>query len=293
MKQIWLKGLSKRKNTMACFRLSVKQQSGKFTMRVAGAGSFRVIVNGALVGYGPRRVWMGHSAINEYEISKAVNSADTSIVIEVVYHGTDSFYIVNEQPFLACEIYKDGKLFATAEDFQGYLNESKVQKVIRYSCQRNFLETYEMEQNPQLNYFGDSSSWLLFDTEEVKGNALTSVDLPYPSFKEIDFEKIEDGGIEERADKTPFNCGKSSAFDKLTVAFPQDELESDAVAELSCYYLDTKSNSKNRFTTYQLNGNKTGFIKVKLIANNDCDIYLVFDEICNFDKILHHSVSQR
>lgn len=293
MKQIWLKGLSARKNTMACFRLNIEQQTGKFTMRVAGAGSFRVIVNGVFVGYGPRRVWMGQSAINEYEITQAVNSVNTSVVIEVVYHGTDSFYVVNEQPFLACEIYKDGRLYATAEDFLAYLNESKVQKVIRYSCQRNFLETYRLEQNPQLNYLGDASQWLPLESEEVKGNGMTAVDLPYPSFREIDFERIEEGGVEERADKTPFNCGRSSAFDKLTVAFPQDELESDAVAELSRYYLDTKSSSNNRFVTFQLNGNKTGFIKVKLVAESDCDIYFVFDEICNFDKLLHHSVPQK
>lgn len=293
MEQIWLQGLSERKNTMACFRLHIQRQTGTFTLKTACAGSFRLHVNGELIGYGPRRVWMGHSAINEYDISRFLQNTDAVITIEIVYYGTDSFYVVDEQPFFACEIDKDGTLFATANDFSAFFNASKVQKVIRYSCQRNFLETYRLEKNPKENYFDGTAGWVPYATEKVCGNLLERIDVPYPSFKEVVFTKIEEGGIEEREDKMPFDCGKSSALDELTVMFPQEELESDAVAELSRYYLDVQSQSVNRFETFRLPSNKTGFIKTSLLVHGDCEVYYVFDEVCNFEKVLHQSISRK
>ncbi len=288
--KVWLKGLSQRKNTMACFRFTVKQSNALVLLKMAAAGSFRLTVNGNFIGYGPARVWMGHSTIREYDISQYVKEEDALIVVEVVYHGTDSFYIVDEPPFFWCEIYENNKKIATAKDFSSYLNTAKQQKVIRYSCQRNFLESYCYESNPYENYLGKATQWVAFPVEAVESNQLIQAALPYPTFKEETFKQVEEGGVEERADQTPFNCGKSSALDRLTVMFSQEELESDAVAELSKYYLDIESKSKNRFYTYQLKSNKTGFIKTKLCVDKDCELYYVFDEICNDEKVLHHSV---
>ena len=288
--KVWLKGLSKKKNTMACFRFTVKQSDAPVLLKMAAAGSFRLTVNGNFIGYGPARVWMGHSTIREYDISQYVKEEDALIVVEVVYHGTDSFYIVDEPPFFWCEIYENNKKIATAKDFSAYLNTAKVQKVIRYSCQRNFVETYSYDKNPQGNYLGEQEKWLAYPVEEVEGNQLVDVELPYPTFKEESFKQIEEGGVEERENPKPFNCGKSSAWDHLTIDFPKEELESDAIAEISKYYLDINSKSKNRFYTYQLSSNKTGFIKAKLRVDNDCEIYYIFDELCNDEKILHRSV---
>ena len=288
--KIWLKNLSDRKNTMACFKFTMKQTDAPVLLKMAAAGSFRLTVNGHFIGYGPARVWVGHSSIREYDLSPFAKDTDALIVVEVVYHGTDSFYIVDEQPFFWCELYENDKRIATAQDFSAYLNMAKMQKVIRYSCQRNFLETYCYDKNPQENYLGKEEKWLPYPVEEVEGNVLVEADLPYPTFKEEAFTKIEEGGVENREDQTPFNCGKSGAFDHLTVSFSQEELESDAVAELSKYYLDIKSDNENRFYTYQLKSNKTGFIRTKIRVDNDCDIYYVFDEICNDEKVLHHSV---
>ena len=288
--KVWLKGLSNRKNTMACFCLKLSGAKEQVLLKVAAAGSFRVTVNGDFIGYGPRRVGMKKSALNEYDISKYLKDKEIFIVVEVVYHGTDSFYIVDEQPFFWCEVYQDNEKVATTKDFSAYLNEAKIQKVIRYSYQRNFLESYHYEANPNDNYFGQEIQWIPYAIEEVQGNQLVNVDLPYPMLSMEKFERIEEGGIEERENQTPFNCGKSGALDALTVMFPVEELESDAVAELSKYYLDVKSTSKNRFVTYQLPSNKTGFIKAKLKVAGNCKVYYVFDEVCNTEKALHHSV---
>lgn len=290
--KVWLKGLSNEKNTMACFCLNVTSPKERVFLKISAAGSFRLTVNGNFIGYGPRRVGMKKSAINEYDISRYITCQDVFIVAEVVYHGTDSFYIVDEPPFFWCEVYDGDKKIADASNFSAYLNKAKIQKVIRYSCQRNFLESYIYEKNPQENYYGKANQWLSYPIERVEGNQLVQADLPYPTFKEEKFSLIEEGGVEEREDKTPFNCGKSSALDHLTVMFPQDELESDAVAELSKYYLDVQSDSTNRFFSYQLKSNKTGFIKAKIRVDKDCELYYVFDEICNDEKALHHSVPQ-
>ena len=67
--QIWLKGLSERKNTMALFLAEIKKAQGKFIMNLSGASAFRLFVNGKITGYGPRRINDGYSAINSYDLT--------------------------------------------------------------------------------------------------------------------------------------------------------------------------------------------------------------------------------
>lgn len=290
--KVWLKGLSKRKNTTAFFRLKIKKSVGKYRLRLAGAGVFRLMVGDCLVGYGPRRTKNGFGTINEYDISKFVHKGDVWITVEIAYYGNDSFYIIDEQPFFWCEIYKDGSLFKQTDDFEAYCNSTRVQKVLRYSWQRNFLETYHLERDPFLRYDGEIDA-APCEIEEVVGNELTEVDLPYPTFARQQFKQIESGGVEMREKgATPYAMTKSSNKDSFSFFFPDDELESDAVKEYSRFYLDRESKSRDRFTTWELSENKTGFIYVDLTVDHDSEVWFTFDEVINEEKLLHHSVPQ-
>ena len=230
---VWLKGYSKEKNTMACFRLRISGRHKKTTLKMAATGSYKIFLDAKLIGCGPRRALMGESVVNEYDITQYIYNKNSYLTVEIIYSGTDSFYIVDEQPFFHCEIYGDGELIANEKDFESYINLNKIQKVGRYSYQRGFLENYRFDNNPYLNYLGETFGWQKCETEVVKSNVLVNVDLPYPTFEKMPFQEIEQGGVIDREDKTPVPCGKSSAFNALTVAFPDSELECDVVAELS------------------------------------------------------------
>ncbi len=289
---VWLKSLSCRKNTLACFRLNLNNIYSHLKIELTASGSFRLMVNGELIGYGPRRTLMGKSVINEYDLTKYVKDGNINLFVQVVYHGTDSFYIVDEQPFLHARIYLNGILIKTENDFVGYLDLSKREKVRRYSYQRHFIESYDLNHNPLDNCFETNTSLKEYELEEVKTNELVKIDLPYPSFKEISFKEIEKGGVFERNDYSLIECGKSSAYTNKSVVYSENELENDDLALLSKYYYDVTKESTNYFKTYELLSNKTGFIKTSLVANSDSEVFFVFDETINYEKVLHHSVKK-
>ena len=291
--KVWLKGLSARKNTMAFFRLDLGKMDGDFCLKIASSIVFRVMINGKLVGYGPRRTFKNHYAINSYDISPLINNNDCVITVEAVYYGNDSFYIVDEQPFVWCNILKDGKDYKSISDFDSYLVENKQQKVIRYSWQRHFIESYKYSNNPFENYFNEVG-YTKYPSEKIEIDcSLDEIDLPYPKLdSEFCLNKIEEGGVDLIKEKIDYLYVKSSSQDKYSIYFKEDELESDATKELSQYCFDIKSNSDNRFQTFELFANKTGFINVDITVDGDCEIYYVFDELINTDKILRMKKSK-
>lgn len=285
--KVWLKGLSDRKNTMAFYRLDLRKSDGVFCIKVASSTVFRLMINGELLGYGPRRTYKGHYAINSYDISRYVNLGDCHIVIESVYYGNDSFYIISEQPFVWCEIFNSGKNFKDITDFKSYFVENKQQKVIRFSWQRHFIESFEYDFNPFDNYSG-KVVYTPYPIEILNLDCrLDEVDLPYPTFNELKFKMIEEGGVERLERKIDYLFVKSSAQDEYSFSFNDDELQNDTVKDLSQYCFDVKSNCKDRFYTYELIGNKTGFIKTNIAVDGDCAVYYVFDELINETKNLH------
>ena len=283
-KAYWLKNCSERRNTTAFFRIKLPS-SADYSLKIASSVIFRVLVNGKLIGYGPRRTYGDAAVLNTYDLSPFHDCPEIFVTVEAVYYGCDSFYVPNEPPFVICDIFKNGDFFCDLHDFDSYRNENRVQKVPRYSWQRHFLECYTYSTDPSESYMGEVR-YTPCPSVAVEGKETVVPDLPYPTFEKMLFSPIEAGGVDPIDYDGEYPIIKSSAEDRFSVFFPASELESDPVHELACYSFDILSDSRDRFYTYALSENKTGFVSASVTVSHDCDVYLVFDETVNDAKML-------
>ncbi len=275
MKNVWIKNHIGEMNIKVDFSLMLNRTSGKTTIRVAAADVFRLTVNGHLVGYGPRRLLEGVSAINEYDITKFVSKRKSSIKVEVVSYQNDAFYLADEPPFFAAEIENDGKIICDSFSFEARRDTSKIQKVHRYSVQRNFTESYDHTVTPAEKE----------ELVEVKGNELRYCDLPYPAFEISRPRLIENGYISRLKKYEPFPI-PFTIRDKVNMKkYPLDEMDEDVIYEISPIVYNRKKElcelKRDFYQTYAFRYTMTGFINLSVSVDDSAEIYLIFDETLN------------
>ncbi|MBP5466634.1 MAG: hypothetical protein J6Y43_03625, partial [Clostridia bacterium] len=270
MEKIWIKNDDGQMNIKVdfVFETTVK---GEIGIKVAAADVFRLSVNDKVIGYGPRRIGKGVSALNEYSIT--CTSDLTVIKIEVVSYKNDGYYIPIQNAFFAAEVICGGQVLAASSAFTAYRDYGKEQKVLRYSLQRNFTESYRYP-----------SDYVKQEVCEVNGNEICDCDLPYPDFSFSEGREIERGSIKikEKYDKFPLPFVFPLA--KYMLQFKEYELESDVVDDLSAieYYRDDAIDvSENYYRTFEFDYAMTGFISVEVEVESAADIYFVFDETMN------------
>lgn len=101
-------------------------------------------MNGIFLGYGPARAAHGYYRVDEYALSglQEVNR----ITVEVAGYNCNSFYALNQRPFLQAEIVYDGNVIATGKNECGFtclIDGRRIRKSPRYSYQRAFCECYD------------------------------------------------------------------------------------------------------------------------------------------------------
>ena len=139
-KPIFLQGLAEEKNVTALFSCEPQCKSGAATLRLTGATRYRVYLNGEFVHYGPARAAHGCARVDELQLQLDI---DAKLDIYVSSSNVASFDGVKQPGFLQAELEQDGQVIAaTGYDFDGYLDERRVRKVMRFSYQRHFSEVY-------------------------------------------------------------------------------------------------------------------------------------------------------
>ena len=173
-KPVWACGLQNEMNIT--LRFTASAVPGKI-LRMAGSASWQVFADGKLISSGPARAGHGFRRVDEI----ALPSFD-SLEILVAGYNVNSFYLVDEPPFLCAEILgEDGAILASTggEGFTVRRVNSRLQKVQRYSFQRPFTEVYDLS-------LPDSDP---LDTEIVSAGEFLEREVPYPEYEETEFVK--------------------------------------------------------------------------------------------------------
>ena len=123
-------------------------------LKITGNSAYRIFVNGKFIGVGPSRSAHNYYRIDEYALKKGLNY----LVVELIGYNCNSYYYTNTMPFLQAEIICNGKVLSyTGDDkFICYRNSSKFQKVVRFSYQRTFSESYKFDEDLTLFLEGKS-----------------------------------------------------------------------------------------------------------------------------------------
>ena len=138
----------------------------KAILKITGNSAFRIFVNGKFIGAGPARAAHNYYRIDEYYLKKGHNF----IVIELIGYNCNSYYYTNTKPFLQAEIIKENEVisFTGDDNFKCYLNETKYQKVVRFSYQRTFSESYKFNEDLSLFLQGKSNPFKQIDAQIIE-----------------------------------------------------------------------------------------------------------------------------
>lgn len=284
MKCVWAKELADEMNSSVAFQAYVPFRSGK--IRVAAASTFQVFVDGKFFAYGPLRSAHGYSNIAEYAVTKDQETGFYLTVI-VASYLIESYYVVKEPPFFACEVWDEaGKKRMDTDAFDGFLLTDRIQKVLKYSFQRPFGESYDMRVD-RAAFFRGHNDFTAVELVAVKGNKLLKSSLDNPQFLEIPISPadiIESGKAEKVGDNVVFESYAPDLYYQRGhfAGFDKSQIESDLLTE--CCNLKFSAGIKtddhiNRYDLYELPYNATGFIELSVSVKTDGEVYVLFDEI--------------
>ena len=145
---VWPEGLERQMNVQVVFRASFHlSESARPTLKLAAWYTYRVLLNGHFVAFGPVRSPKGFSRVDELDLSAMAKRGENDLVVEVAGYNVPSYYLMEQAPFLKAEVTSGGRVIAASRvrdgDFRAF-RAPRVQKVPRYSFQRTFAEYYKM-----------------------------------------------------------------------------------------------------------------------------------------------------
>lgn len=267
MKQVWCRKYSDEMNVKIDFVLKLRIVRG-MELKLAANIPFRMSLDGEIVGYGPKRRAQGFAAVNRYDLSTHAGKT-SELRIETISYRVWNFYVMNQSPFFAAEIVKNGEVVADSYDFSAFLDRRKLQKVQRYGFQRGFTEVYD---------YTLKEPFEALDFEENNVCTLIETDVPDVLFCPEDFVLYESGRIffTEGAD---FDDGYYNRG--MTMRFSESEQYRITKLVQTIGFIREKENSETmseQYRIYSLKNNRTGFVQFEVRVEKEARILFEYDE---------------
>lgn len=281
---VWLHRRELEVHLRVQFKATVPQCPG-CVAKIATSGMYQLWVNGQFVSYGPARAGRGHFRVDEIPVGHLLTQEQNTVIIEVAGYNTNSFALMNQPSFLLSEL-ADGNevLAATGTDFTARVNPYYIQKAPRYSYQRPMVESYR-NLSAEDSYFTDPAPGPEVPAE-VPGGILLPRLAPYPIYEKLEAQPFHSGSVSRRTVDKPYDNRYFSTLSPHLVAFPLEELESCAIRECQdmVYTHDSLPGTaitENRYRSYVLPWNASGFITAKVHCHTPVRLYIQFDELCD------------
>lgn len=141
---VWPSGRAGEMNALVSFRADFRTSpDGVAILDIVGWYSYKILLNGRFVAYGPARGPKGK--FRKDRISLPVQPGTNSLEILVANYGCKNYYMMKQPPFLMAVVRdaSGGVLVETGRDFRASM-APRVQKTPRYSYQRGFTEVYRL-----------------------------------------------------------------------------------------------------------------------------------------------------
>ena len=291
-KPVWPIAIGQEWNRMVGFYLPVEGEGRgkKSSLKITGADTYRIWVNGKYVGCGPARGPHGYSRVDEWDLALVLDADRNHLAIEVLTHGVDSYAYVMQSPFLQAEYLENGKVVAsTGRNFSAFHLVERIQKVERFSKQRPFAEAYRLSKDSHLWRLGRGEMESL-ECEEKPSIPLLKRYVPYPNFECLFPEKILARGSVEKTNppRPPIKHAARNAIGKRVRGYPVEELEIDMSEEINAMSfieesLDvTSGNVKvppRNHILYDFGIIQGGFVGSRLKCRESTRVYLMFEEV--------------
>ncbi|MGN0179959.1 MAG: hypothetical protein ACI4DY_11100 [Monoglobaceae bacterium] len=271
---VWADGKENEMN--CCIELQTAVSGGNNILRIAGATFYQVFLCNELLHFGPARKAEGYAGVDELSLPEVMGSAE--ILIRVIGYNCRSYNGASGTSFVQAEIENEHSGITAATGtcgFDGYITARHLQRVMRYSYQRQFAESWNYEKEREKTVLA----------EVAVPAALVERNVPYGEYEEFAAgEAAQKGswyfGEDMRLKLFPYLINPEENF----THFPLAELESHAYEEYlrtRCVYKkDVKGGSIGHggCAMYAFNEIQSGFFKINLRAYKPSRILLAYAE---------------
>lgn len=263
MKYIWA-GERTQINTNLIFYITLNKPCD--ILKIGAVDSYRIFGDGKFIAYGPDRTAAEYIRPKTLDVSGVKN-----LEIYVSGYNKSCFGCDFQQPFFGAELYKGDDIVYDSENFSVKTYGQRLRKVQRYSPQRGFTEVYDF----------------------IDGKCAELQSYLVPSPKEIDEIKIKCNY--DTIDLIEYGgCKNFVQFDACVREcywYNSNKYKlSDDYYNESRDFIDKIKNGGYSCKDFSLPVEKTGFIGLDIVAEEDVEIFCVFDEFVG-DKgwIFHRS----
>lgn len=284
-KPVYPSAKRKELNSNLRFRL-VFSKNESLRLRITGNNFYKVYLNGTFLLFGPHRA--SHNCYRIDEIPLTNIKEKNVLLIEINGNNCKSFYSLDTRPFLCAEVLKGEEvLYYTGRDFECFENKNRYRKVMRYSFQRAFSESYHYEEKDlriyvDPSYQGKRLACRPFPSLRILPNYVGRI--PVDQF--LPFEEFETGVFHLDPSIPPYE-DRYQKLEEIKI-FPLEELEIDpnkVVSEMIFERkgIDQKILKEGEFRTYSHAYDASGFLSFRLKVHKKAKLYLIFDDI-NLEK---------
>lgn len=281
MKFRWAKGYEKDMNRTFAFVYRAEKDYTFAALRLCAAQEFRVWRGEKMLGHGPARAAHGYARADVYDLGRL--GRGEQITVEVSSHNVRCLSETGMEPFFAAEIESRGKIVADSDDFACCLLNDRVQRVLRFSFQRAFTESYNMAACRTRLYRGDCSAYPEAEMCAVPERRLLERGVPYPLLWEYVCDApVERGKIQKKAEYVVWR-DRAHNITGIFDGFPLETLECDASADVSGLAFTPSPSGGSAFSAgeygvYAYPRTLSGFFSLCVEAEEDSLLYLIFDE---------------
>lgn len=291
---VWEQGKEREKNYSLVFQTKI--QDTRAEIHIACSCTYQIFINGRFIAAGPARAAHGMYNVDKILLNdRLTNDAD---VVDILVSGynTDTFQTLNQPSFLCAEILCGDEITAATGvcGFKAFCYSERMQKVQRYSYQRNYIEVYKVKRD---NFGFESYDGSEADISCTDNKNFFERSAYYP---EYDTEPIDQAISEGMLRKCGENIHKYEDRSIIGVpercdGFKREELEFEETQALGYYEFDVTEKigsikneihlTDNEFIIMSGKINNTGFIGFDVVCGEAARLVITFDEMLCGDKI--------
>ena len=254
-------------------------------LHITGSAFYRVYVNGIFVGFGPARTAKGYAREDILELDTYLKAEKNEIVIEAMGYYCKGLSTVLTPSFIMAEVECGENIVAyTGRDFEGFLPACRVQKVERYSLQRQFCEVWDERA-------GRSMMDEVYKAEVTvvsQNPIILDRSVPYPLYEDIALNQVKSYGSFLYDETLPHHDMWYSSGIELDGwgLFPWDEIEAHPYGWLQCLRQTIAGKNaafpitlkKGEFAILDFGRIETGFLTSSMSALEESDVVIGFSE---------------
>ncbi|MBQ4048534.1 MAG: hypothetical protein IJC93_09215 [Clostridia bacterium] len=269
-------------------------------LKIAGSSVYSVAVNGEFIFTGPARAAHGYYRVDELPIGNYLKTGENVLTVRLSAYNCNSFSFLDVPGFLCAEVVQGGEVVRFTDVCDGGFGcvalDERVQKVFRYSFQRNFSEAYRLDARYALFDVSPAESGHRSVTLAVQADkTFIPRSLFLPEFSVEEPQQILGGGTVSDGVEQPLYRSREHKKSEILDCFAEDELEYRCLDEArSLAFAKTDRTvmpwkpadlTADRFADLAWRCNLTGLIELRFTVTEACELLLLFDEIYNNETV--------